>query len=508
MSENYKFEEESKYTRKEFDEQKPLSFMNEENDIYDDNDEIFPGSKELSKDEKIDIFNKAHSLLFEVLQNSECEEPYPPLISHLKMIRKLAKKQLFSIDDIRIIPEFIQELDDTVGLSESTENVCAALATIWCLISRIPAVIPDFIRCNCIAACVSKVQINYDKSIVQALVVLYIILDSDNSIAESVFENISVETLKQIVVKMSNDYEENPELETGHRNLLNSAALLLIEYTKYIIRDDLCTEDNLQELEGLIFIIMNQTQFVAVSYCYLCLYLLLKHDKITVQEICEIEYPQFFDSTFKAKQEVNCSKASNLMQLMFEKGWKGTYFPEYGVMNFIKTCSDKAFEYNARELLAIACEKAAYSIKEVIMDNPDFSGLVLQAIAIEDETTHEVGYGEFRIMKYAGRALLGIINDPPPGTYETYYCYETMLCLLSLFRINEDDFTLKVIAAITRLIDYGTVSGRLEEIKAHFETAHGMDILDEYVDDENDEISEGIKHIIEALGLSDESDGD
>ena len=458
-------------------------------------------AKESLKDLILDIYN----LLFEVCSNCECTEEYGALTEKLICLRQAIKNNLVSAADIRGVPEMVQALIDVAGSSESEGNVCQSLNTIWCIVSRISDLIDDFVDCDCVSACLSKISLNYDKSIVPSLAILFYITDYSEESIDFVFETVSPKVLDEIIDKMAEEYSLNPDMEDLHRRVLNFAPLLLIPYARVIEKPfDEESEEKVNALINLLSHVINLTADIGLGYSLQCFQSLIARNVISVQDFLEPEFDIYFVTVMKSKFEENCRLACFLMDLLFERGWKGTRFPAIETMNFIKTCSNASIEFLARVTLQKACTFAAPDTKWEILKNPDFPDLVLYAIAKPDEDDYSaVAYGNFRFMETAGRSLLGIFHKPELSDFYDFYCKDVMLALVSLLRLGNDEITLESLQTIMNLISHLNLCGKIEVIRNDFIEVNGKDILDEFVEDDNEEICHCVMSILEELELLD-----
>ena len=445
-------------------------------------------------------------------------------LTHLLIsLRKLIKEGQISENHIRACPELITTLVEVSGASQNVENSQQSLSTIWCIVSRFPVLIDDFIQNDCISACLSKISPEFDKTIIPALHILYYLLDAQRSHFEFIYENAPPELLDEIQDKMTAQYSVERSLEKGHKNLLNAIALLMIPYSNYIehfdenrkaeiearnqrgeeedIESFFLSDEQVNQVIRLLNHIMSLTSDIGLGYCFKCFYNLINHNIIPYTDFIEAELDVYFVTAMEKKNEEICRNACHLMSLLFDKGWKGMRFPALETMNFIKTCSDPSIDFIARETLASACVHASPDKKEEILRIPDFLDIIIHAISYFDEDKQQIGYGNFRIMEVAGKALLGIFHNPELPEFLTYYCQDIMLSLLSLLRINDDDLVIKSLQTIIVFIDYKAITDQLNEVREDFENFNGLDILNEYIEDDNEEICHLVHQILQSLEI-------
>ena len=470
----------------------------------------------LNDNQKSDFLLTTYNNLFQICSNPEAEEEFVDLTANLVFMRKLIKDGQINEDNIRSIPEFLQALVDAAGASQNVENSSQSISTIWCIVSRIPALIEDLIKLEnqaCFAACLSKISIPFDKTIIPALAVLHYLLQGHPFFFDFVFQNANPHILGQIIEIMTEQYSVDPTMQVPHRNLLNFVSLLLLNYSKFIEitpentvtneEDEpfIFTHSHVNEIITLLSHIMSMTSDIALGYCFNSFLHLMKKNYIDISDFCEAELDVYFVTAMANKNEEICRNACFLMNHLFEKGWSGTRFPAIETMNFIKTCSNQSIEFIARETLAIAAVHANPDTKETILKNPDFPDLVLHAIArIDDDDT--IGHGKYRIMKVAGQTLLGIFHKPALPEFLDYYCQDIMLSLLSLLSINDDsDILIQALETINLFIDFKGKIGLLEEIKNDFLELNGIDILEEFIEDDDDHVNQLVISIFDKFEL-------
>ncbi|EAY07754.1 hypothetical protein TVAG_000380 [Trichomonas vaginalis G3] len=327
------------------------------------------------------------------------------LIDNLKQFRSLINHNKITIELLNNNPSLIHLLSDVSAESESVFNSKACMDTIWRIISSIPNSFDLLRENNVVSACIAKLSENANECIISTLYVLHYLVENDPSILDDLFEYVDplsfitmLKSIEDLYAQTPEDDPESANLKRTHRLLLEAVAFF------FTIVSDLINGENVGVFLQLIDYILNAGVTLGMAYSFYSLRHLILNNQLSMEDFQVFGLSRYINSALKTKDKDICGQACFLICTLVEKGYQLSDINVIDIMNYIKSISDKRKETEARECLALICEKGPPIIREQIGMSQDFNSIITESISRKDEFGGSAYIGDFATISLSGRS--------------------------------------------------------------------------------------------------------